>query len=610
MTTDIIRRIFIDFFVSKGLVQIPSASLLPENDPSVLFTTAGMQPLVPYLLGEKHPQGTRLVDYQKCLRTTDIDVISDSSHLTLIEMLGHWSLGDYYKKEAISWLYQWLTSPDWLDLDPKRLFVTVFKGDEIVPRDEESIAVWQDCFSNSGIEALIGERIALKNRFEDGACWWEIEGADNSPAGPDTEVYYYVGESSKIPPFDSESDDFIEICNTVFMSYQKQIDGSYQELENKNVDFGGGLERLAMVKQGVKSVHDTDNFLEMKKAVIALLIPNFDFNSPDQLTSLNILVDHLRSCVFLCADSAIPSNSHQGYVLRRLARRAIRHGLRLGIKKDLFVNLTDIIIHLYQEAYPELAERKTEINLVLAEEEEKFLKTLEKGLRYFEKITDHKQARSQEFTGEDGFYLFDTYGFPKELSLEEAQKRQIKVAEKFEDNFQKQLQLQKERSRTLSKGIFKGGLADNSDISTRYHTATHLLYRSLRNLLGDSVVQRGSNINHERTRFDFSFSRKLTALEIQEVEDMVNLAIARDYQVSWRELPLTEAYQTGAIGAFGERYPEVVKVYTIGNKEQGIFSQEICGGPHVENTREIGKFKIVKEEAVAAGVRRIKAVLE
>jgi len=606
MTTAEIRSKFLEFFKSKDHAIIPSAPVVPEHDPTVLFTTAGMHPLVPYLLGEPHPLGKRLVDSQKVVRTTDIEEVGDGSHLTFFEMLGNWSLGDYFKSESIPWSWEFLTSDKWLSIDPRKLYVTVYEGDGEVPKDTESIELWKKQFKSVGIEAKEGERILAMGRDDN---WWEQGGVATGPAGPDTEIFYYLGKEDN-PTFDTESPDFVEIWNNVFMSYQRQEDGSYTELENKNVDTGMGMERIAAVLQGVDNVYDTDVLAQIKESVEHYALETHkevfkETNPESSLRAVRIITDHTRAITFMAADGVEPSNKDQGYVMRRLARRAIREALVLGIHQGLFERIAPRVISLYEDVYPEL-QKPSEIMTVLRREENAFRQTLTRGLKEFEKILSDKK----DLTGSDAFTLYDTYGFPKELSVEEAKRKNIPVAEGFDVEFIESMEVQKQRSRSATAGQFKGGLSDHSEIVKRYHTATHLMYKALREVLGEHVVQRGSNITTERMRFDFSHPEKMTAEQIAQVENMVNDVISKDMPMSFVEMSKDDAFAQGALGAFGEKYPDVVKVYTVGDPNGEYYSKEICGGPHVSRTGEIGKFKIVKEESSSAGVRRIKAALE
>ncbi|MBI2798601.1 alanine--tRNA ligase [Candidatus Saccharibacteria bacterium] len=605
MKTAEIRQKFLDFFKSKDHAIIPSAPVVPEHDPTVLFTTAGMHPLVPYLLGQPHPQGKRLADSQKVVRTTDIDEVGDYSHLTFFEMLGNWSLGDYFKQDSITWSWEFLTDKKWMGIDPHKLYITVYEGDGEVPKDDESIKIWQELYKKVGIEAKEGERILALGHDDN---WWG--GVETGAAGPDTEIFYYLG-SDKNPKFDTESTDFVEIWNNVFMTYRANKDGSYTELPNKNVDTGMGLERMAVAMQGVDNVYETDSVHEILETVEAYARnvhkTVFEETSPESsLRAARIITDHSRTVTFMSADGVSPGNKDQGYVMRRLARRAIREGLVLGIQSDLFKNIVPKVIEIYGDAYPELNDREAEIMSTLEREEKVFRSTLARGLKEFERLLRDKK----DLNGATAFTLYDTYGFPKELSLEEAKRVGLPVAQDFENQFEIEMEKQRERSRTATAGQFKGGLADDSEVATKYHTATHLMYRALRNVLGDHVVQRGSNITAERMRFDFSHHEKMTPEQIKEVEDMVNDVIHKDMPMSFEEMPKDTAFEKGALGAFGEKYPDVVKVYTVGDPEGDWYSKEICGGPHVKHTGEIGKFKITKEESSSAGVRRIKAVIE
>lgn len=596
MNTSQIRSSFLDFFKSKGCTIIPSASLIPENDPTVLFNTAGMQPLVPYLLGENHPMGTRIANVQKCVRTTDIEEVGDSSHLTMLEMLGHWSFGDYYKKEALEWIWEWFTGVNYLNLDPKRLYITVYEGDKDIPPDEESINIWKNIFKQANIPFIEGKRWARLGRSDN---WWEIAGSNNSPAGPDSEIFYYLGQEDN-PSFDSESSDFIEISNSVFMSYQKDH-GSYKELASKNVDFGGGLERLAMVKQGANSVYQTDNFVEIIKAIASISPSNYDQNNQP---AYHIIADHYRSAIFMAGDGIEPSNIGRGYVMRRLLRRAIGRGKELNIDSSLALTLVPVITHLYKDQYSELDNSDKIIN-ILTKEEMLFDLTLSKGLRELKKMLNRGESL---ITGSIAFKLFDTYGFPLDLTKEQALLLNIKLSSDLDQVFNDLMLKQRQRSQSFSKGAFKGGLADDSEMSTRYHSATHLMYQALRQVLGDHVMQRGSNITSERMRFDFSHHQKVSIAEIGQIEQIVNNIIKQDLPISYQEMPKEEAFKKGALGAFGEKYADIVKVYTVGT-DGDYFSREICGGPHVEHTGIIGNFKIIKEESSSSGVRRIKAVL-
>ncbi len=618
MTTNAIRHAFLAFFKARGHAILPSASLLPENDPTVLFTTAGMQPLVPFLLGEPHPGGTRLANAQKCLRTDDIDEVGDNRHLTFFEMLGNWSLGDYFKTESIGWSFEFLTGDEGLKIDPKKLYVTVFEGDENAPRDEEAIMLWQTRFVERGVQAEVG--IAEQDEPVTGdkgpriyaypkkKNWWGPAGT-TGPCGTDTEIFYDTGRAHD-PSFgpvchpNCDCGRFVEIWNNVFMQYNKQVDGTFTELVQKNVDTGMGLERMAAMLQGVETVFETETF----QAIFSKIqeYTGKDARNPAFVRSYRIIADHVRAATFIIGDErgVVPSNVGQGYIVRRLIRRAIREGKRLGISVSFISDLARVIIGLFGETYPELVHASERIVGELQKEEEKFAKTLEKGLRELEKMSASEASINGGITGEQAFQLFSTYGFPWELTEEVLRERGVVVDRAaFEAEFKKHQDL----SRTASAGVFKGGLADHSVETTRLHTATHLLHQALRTVLGSHVEQRGSNITAERLRFDFSHPQKVTPEELARVEALVNEAIRADYAVRCEEMTVHEAKSRDVIGLFEDKYAQVgdkVKVYFVGD-----YSKEICGGPHVAHTAELGTFKIQKEEAVSAGVRRIKAVV-
>ena len=577
-----LKDMYIDFFVRHGHVQIPSSPVVPENDPSVLFNTAGMQPLIPYLLGEPHPCGTRLCDYQKCIRTNDLDNIGDTYHHTFFEMLGNWSLGDYFKKEAISWSFEFLTKV--LNIPVNRLAVTVFAGNEYIPFDEESYNLWREM-------GISEERIAkISDNF------W-IAG-ETGPCGPDTEMFYFRSNDAIPEKFDPEDERWVEIWNDVFMQFYKDKDGHISELPKKNVDTGMGLERVVAVLEGV-----TDNYQSsVWKDVIAVIEEISGKKYEENPESMRIIADHIKTSVFISADKSgiKPSNTDQGYILRRLIRRAIRHAKKLGI--DINSNFEEIvankIIDKYASYYSELVENKDVVLEVLKNEKIKFCRTLEKGLKEFEKIAN----KSENIDGVTAFHLFDTYGFPLELTVELASEKGLKVdVEGFKNKFKEHQEL----SRTASSGKFKGGLASGGEIETKYHTATHLLNAALKEVVSKDCHQKGSNITSERMRFDFSCDHKLTDEEKKSVEDLVNKWIDEGLNVTVREMKKEDAIKSGAECMFIEKYPDIVTVYSIGD-----VSHELCGGPHVKNTRELGHFKIVKEEASSAGIRRIKAVLE
>lgn len=591
-----IRQKYLDFFKEKGHQIIPSASLIPENDPTVLFTTAGMQPLVPYLSGGTHPMGTRLVDAQKCLRTDDIEEVGDNRHLTFFEMLGNWSLGDYFKQEAIMWSMELLTDKKWFGIDPQRMYVSVFEGDGDAPRDEESIQIWQAQFEIKGIAAEVGSRIYVYPKKKN---WWPgptMKGL----CGPDTEIFYDTGASHD-PAFgevchpNCDCGRFVEIWNNVFMQFErKEEGGALVPLPQKNVDTGMGLERMAAVLNGVPTVFDLDEF----KVLMDIL--------PEKGRSSRIIADHIRAAVFVIGDQngVSPSNVGQGYIVRRLLRRAIREGRKIGIIEPFLTKLARVVIGQFGSQYQELETNRDRIIGDITLEEEKFAKTVEKGMKELEKMIEKGNV-----TGEQAFILFSTYGFPLELTEEIMREKGATVnVEAFAAEFKKHQEL----SRTASAGMFKGGLADDSPETTRLHTATHLLHKALKTVLGDHVEQKGSNITAERLRFDFSHGQKMTTDEIQKVEDIVNVAIKKDYPVHFEDMTTDEAEVSGALGYFKEKYASLggkIKVYIVGDEQKGIFSKEICGGPHVSRTGELGGFKIQKEEAVSAGVRRIKATV-
>ena len=578
-----IRNKYLKFFENHGHKIIPSAPLIPENDPSVLFTTAGMQPLVPYLLGEKHPAGTRLTDYQKCVRTVDIDEVGDNRHLTYFEMLGNWSLGDYFKEESIQMSFDFLTKE--LNIPVEKLSVTCFAGDEDAPRDNVSF----ECWKKAGIPE---ERIYFFGKEDN---WW-IAG-DEGPCGPDTEMFYDTGKpacSEHCNPSCS-CGKYVEIWNNVFMEYFKDKNG-YSKLKQQNVDTGLGLERMTMLLQGKETPFEIELFAPVMEKLEAL-------SSNDLIQSRRIVTEHLRSSMMIINDGGRPSNVDRGYILRRLLRRMIRHLNKLGISLDKLSEIIDTSILALNELYPELKQNSEIIKQVIIEEKDKFMRTLQNGEKEFEKaVLRAKQSGKNIIDGKIAFNLYETYGFPLEMTEELAKETGIEVDSKEFDSLFKEHQ---EKSRLGSEAKFKGGLADQSEKTIKYHTATHLLHKALQIVLGEHAKQKGSNITEERLRFDFSHPQKVTKEELDEVEKIVNEQIARDLEVTCEEMTLEEAKASGAIGLFENKYGDKVKVYTIGD-----FSKEICGGPHVKHTGELGKFTIKKEEASSSGVRRIKAILE
>lgn len=599
-----VRQRYIDFFKKKQHAEIKGASLVPENDPTVLFTTAGMHPLVPYLLGEKHPAGTRLVDCQKCLRTDDIEEVGDSTHLTFFEMLGNWSLGDYFKKEAINMSYELLTTSvedGGYGIAKERLCVSCFEGDSDAPKDEEAASYWEELgFERwNGIDENHAGKIFFFGKKEN---WWGPAG-QTGPCGPDTEMFYIKLEQEKCSDCDSKGPScscgrYVEIWNDVFMQYDKQEDGSFKPLTQQNVDTGLGLERVTAILQNKSSAFETELF----SGIIAKIN---EFSLPEKKNgeSIRIIADHLRAATFVLADRISPSNTDQGYVLRRLIRRAIRHGFKLGIEDNFCKDISKTIIDEYSYCYSELKDREDFILEEMEREEEKFKKALILGEKEFEKMLPNLLKGEQKIiSGRLAFKLYDTYGFPLEMTKELAKENGLKVDEEgYNSAFEKHQEL----SRIGAEQKFKGGLADNSEATTALHTATHLLHQSLKKILGDHVEQRGSNITQERLRFDFSHPEAMTNEQIKEVEKMVNDQIQRHLSISQEEMTVEEAKHQGAIGLFENKYGDKVKVYKIGD-----FSMEICGGPHVENTEKMGTFKILKEQSCGSGLRRIKAVLQ
>lgn len=579
-----LRNKYLNFFKSKGHTIIPSSSLIPENDPSVLFTTAGMHPLVPYLLGEAHPGGHRLTDYQKCLRTDDIEEVGDTGHLTYFEMMGNWSLGDYFKKESINMSYEFLTKE--LGIPSEKISVTCFAGDKDCPRDEEAASIWESV-------GIPKERIYFFGKKEN---WWGPAGT-HGPCGPDTEIFYDTGKEKCCPECNPSCGcgKYLEIWNNVFMQYNKTEDGKYEELKQKNVDTGLGLERTTFILQGKENVFEIEIFKPIIDALDKLAVNKFD-------ESYRIIADHLRASIMLISDGVKPSNIEQGYILRRLIRRVIRHLRKLGIDVSELRNIAKLNIETIKNMYPELDEKQNEILDILDAEKNKFIKTLENGEKEFEKIANKlKQQGNDTIDPVSAFKLYETYGFPIEITEELAKEQGFKINS---EEVQKLYKEHQEKSRLGAEQKFKGGLAEKNEETICYHTATHLLHKALRIVLGDHVAQKGSNITTERLRFDFSHPQKVTPEELKKVEDIVNEQIGRDLKVVCEEMTLEEAKKSGSIGLFENKYGDKVKVYTIGD-----FSKEICGGPHVEHTGELGKFQIKKEEASSAGVRRIKAIL-
>jgi alanyl-tRNA synthetase len=626
MTAQEIRKAYLDFFVERGHKAIPRAKLVPYNDPTTLFTGSGMQPLIPYLLGEQHPAGTRLVDSQTCLRAQDIEEVGDNRHTTFFEMLGNWSLGDYYKQEEISWLFEFLTNV--VGLDPAKLYVTCYIGNEEfnIPKDTDAAELWADLFLRKGIT---NEQVDIGSEadgyakgmstgrifFYDGKKnWWSRAGDEAStpvgdPGGPDTEVFYDFGT-----PHDTKWGEqchpncdcgrFIEIANSVFMAYKRTEQG-FEPLPKPNVDFGGGLERIALA-----AINDPDVFqISLLRPIVEKLEEASGKNYESHTESMRVIADHLRAATFLAVDGVKPSNKEQGYVMRRLIRRAIRYAFDLGVEQNFLETVVPVIADLYKDDFPEVAAQRDEVIEVLVKEEKAFRQTLRKGLNELQKM-------GKELGGDEIFKLYDTYGFPVELSTEEVFKQDIGLKDSWREEFEAKMKEQRERSQTAAKGTFKGGLGGHTMQHKKYHTATHLMYQALRDVLGDHVIQRGSNITEERLRFDFSHHEKMTPKQIKQVEDIVNEQIDKDLKVSFEEYPTKVAIEEkGALGQFGDRYGDTVKVYKmIADGADRPFSFEICGGPHVDHTAQLAeggkRFKIIKEESSSAGIRRIKAVLQ
>ncbi|MFA6973384.1 MAG: alanine--tRNA ligase [Parcubacteria group bacterium] len=645
MTAQELREKYLKFFESKGNVIVPSSLLVPENDPTTLFTGSGMQPMVPYLLGEKHPLGTRIVDSQKCFRSQDIEEVGDNRHTTFFEMLGNWSFGDYFKKEQIAWMFEFLTKE--IGLDPENIYVTVFRGNEAlgIPRDSEAVDFWKEEFSRAGIDAAdvdFPERDGMGEGrifyYDEKKNWWSRVGVpgkmpNGEPGGPDSEMFWDFGSGLMLHENSEFKDQvchvncdcgrFLEIGNNVFMQYVKTEKG-FELLPKGNIDFGGGLERILAAENGDPDIFKTDLFSPIVAKVEEVSKKKYEFKKgdlgfeempdcwKDDMYSMRIIADHSKAATFLIADGVVPSNTQQGYVLRRLIRRAIRYGHLLGVEDNFTTKIASIVIEMYKDTYF-LEPDKSRINIYaeLEKEENKFRKTLERGLKELEKMfpTGPKKLRADEVPPrmtdvdtEKAFYIYQTFGFPLEMIIEELKKRDLTVnIEEYSKLFRKHQEL----SRTASAGLFKGGLSDTSEITVKYHTATHLLLAALREVLGAETYQKGSNITAERLRFDFNYPEKMMPEQLQQVEDLVNAKIQAKIPVEMTEMSKDEALKVAKVSFDPAKYGDVVKVYSIGD-----FSSELCGGPHVGNTSELGHFKITKEEASSAGVRRIKAVLE
>ena len=627
MTVNEIRSKYLAFFQSKGHIILPSAALIPENDPTTLFTGSGMQPMVPFLLGEQHPAGKRLVDSQKCFRSQDIEEVGDNRHTTFFEMLGNWSLGDYFKQEQIPWMFEFLTKE--LSLDANRLYITFFKGnDELnIPRDNESAQLWQKSFADLGVEANIvddAETEGMRNgrifSYSENKNWWSRAGVPDNmpvgePGGPDTEMFWDFGAERRLHEISIWSDKqchvncdcgrFLEIGNNVFMEYVKTQNG-FEPLPQKNVDFGGGLERVASAVNGDPDMFLVDAFTSARLALESSTGKKYGADETDTY-AFRVILDHIRAATFLIGDGVLPGNKDQGYFVRRLLRRAVRFARKLGVANAIVRSVSEAYIEMYKVAYPNLYEKREAILGAIETEETKFAKTVEQGLREVKKIVD----RGNGVTGTDAFNLYQSFGFPLELTTEELQRsHDLKIdADQFAVDFKKHQDL----SRAGSEQKFTGGLADHSEETTKLHTATHLLHQALRTVLGDHVEQKGSNITPDRLRFDFSHPAKLTSEQIKTVEDLVNQAIKKDYPVNFELTTVPAAKSAGAIGLFEDTYANVggqIKVYTVGTNGGDWFSKEVCGGPHVTHTGVLGQFTIQKEEASSSGVRRIKAVVK
>jgi alanyl-tRNA synthetase len=615
MQPDELRSKYLEFFKKQGHAIVPSSSLVPENDPTTLFTGSGMQPMIEYLLGAKHPKGTRIVDSQKCFRSQDIEEVGDNRHTTFFEMLGNWSMGDYFKQEQLPWFFEFLTKE--VGLDPSKLFVTVFSGNDNlgIGRDEESVKIWQDLFKSVGIDAkavdnseedgLNGGRIFYFNETKN---WWSRAGVPDNmpvgePGGPDSEVFYDFGSDKKYHENSSfkgqachvncDCGRFLEIGNSVFMQYQKQEDGSFKELAQKNVDFGGGFERILAVKHNTDDVFLTPLF----SPIISFLEELSGIKYSDEKTkqSFRVISDHIKAATMLAADGVFPSNKEQGYFARRLVRRSIRYAKMIGIQQVFIGDLVKVVAKIYINSYPSVTENIDKIVSGLASEEKKFAKTLEKGLKEVEKV--------EKLTGEVAFKLYETYGFPFELTQEIAQEKGQKLSQSEFDTAKK---AHSDKSRSASSSKFKGGLQDSSEQTTKYHTATHLLHAALRKVLGDHVQQKGSNITADRLRFDFSHPQAMTDTEKSEVEELINQWVNDSLPVTFESMKKEDALKSGAIAFFVEKYPDEVTVYSIGEDTSSNWvSKEFCGGPHVKNTSEINQIQLFKEKAASAGIRRV-----
>ena len=624
MNAQQIRNEYLKFFNERNHEIIARAPLMLKDDPTTLFTGSGMQPLLPYLLGQEHPAGVRLTDSQTCLRAQDIEDVGDNRHTTFFEMLGNWSMGDYFKEQQIRWFFEFLT--DVVGLDASKIYVTCFIGDEAhgIPRDDEAAAIWQTLFAEKGIDNKIVELSSAENGdtlgmqggriffYDDGENWWSRGGGLDKtpigdPCGPDSEVFYDFGPQNHAEGYGlahpaSDSGQFMEIGNQVFMQYRRLEDGSFEPLERKNVDFGGGLERIAAAQMDSPDVFKISLLWPIIEKLQSLSGKKYESHTE----SMRVIADHLRAATFMAVDGCVPANKEQGYVMRRLLRRAIRFAFDLGVEQNFFEEIVPVVADLYVDDYPEVKAKRDEVIAVLVKEEKVFRQTLRKGLKQLEKFS------ADGLTGTELFTLYDTFGFPVELSTEEAFKQDISLSDNWRQEFDDRMAEQRARSQTAAKGTFKGGLGGDSLQHKKYHTATHLMYAALKKVVGDHVTQHGSNITEERLRFDFNNDEKVTREQLDEVEKLVNEWISWDLPVSFQEYPTDTAFEMGAIGAFGDKYGDTVKVYKMGDEPKRV-SFEICGGPHVEHTAQLAEdgkvFKITKEESSSAGIRRVKAVL-
>jgi alanyl-tRNA synthetase len=624
MNAQQIRNEYLRFFNERQHQIIERAPLVLKDDPTTLFTGSGMQPLLPYLLGQDHPAGVRLVDSQTCLRAQDIEDVGDNRHTTFFEMLGNWSMGDYFKEQQIRWFFEFLT--DVAGLDPNKIYVTCFIGDEShnIPRDDEAATIWKKVFEEKGIDAKIvelgsaenGDKLGMQGGriffYDDAENWWSRGGGLDKtpigdPCGPDSEVFYDFGPQNHAEGYGlahpaSDSGQFMEIGNQVFMQYRRLQDGSFEPLERTNVDFGGGLERIAAAAIDNPDVYRISVLWPIIEKLQQLSGKNYESHTE----SMRVIADHLRGATFLAVDGCVPSNKEQGYVMRRLLRRAIRFAFDLGVEQNFFEQIVPVIADLYHDDFPEVAKKRDEVIAVLVKEEKVFRQTLRKGLKQLEKFAE------EGLSGVELFTLYDTFGFPVELSTEEAFKQGLKLSDDWRQEFDDKMAEQRARSQTAAKGTFKGGLGGQTLQHKKYHTATHLMYAALKKVVGDHVTQHGSNITEERLRFDFNNDEKVTREQLDEVEKLVNEWISWDLPVSFQEYPTAEAFEMGAIGAFGDKYGDTVKVYKMGDEPKRV-SFEICGGPHVDHTAQLAEdgktFKITKEEASSAGIRRVKAIL-